>query len=91
LLDGIPKNKHVGLELRKKHKIMIHGPNGIGKSTLLKRLVNAYDADAMIHEGVRVGYYSQDFSALDLDMIVWDALHEMSNEVTDQDVYKIAS
>lgn len=91
LLNGTPREKHLGLELRKKHKVMLHGPNGIGKSTLLKRLVNAHDADAMIHEGVRVGYYSQDFSALDLDMVVWDALHEMSNEVTDQEVYKIAS
>jgi len=26
-----------------------------------------------------------------MDMIVRDALHEMSNEITDQEVYKIAS
>jgi ATPase subunit of ABC transporter with duplicated ATPase domains len=26
-----------------------------------------------------------------MDMIVWDALHEVSNEITDQQVYKIAS
>lgn len=40
---------------------------------------------------MRVGYYSQDFNALDMQMTVWDALHEMSNEVTDQEVYKTAA
>ncbi len=45
----------------------------------------------MITDDVRVGYYSQDFNALDMHMIVRDALHEVSNEVTDQEVYKVAS
>lgn len=45
----------------------------------------------MIHEGVRVGYYSQDFNALDMKMTVWDALHEASDMVTDQEVYRTAS
>ncbi|MFA7285019.1 MAG: ATP-binding cassette domain-containing protein, partial [Candidatus Absconditabacterales bacterium] len=43
------------------------------------------------HENVRVGYYSQDFNALDMNMTVWDALHEVSNEVTDQDVFRTAA
>jgi ATPase subunit of ABC transporter with duplicated ATPase domains len=58
---------------------------------LLKRLVHAHDEDATIHDEVRVGYYSQDFNALDMSMTVWDALHEVSNEVTDQEVYRVAS
>ena len=46
---------------------------------------------AMIHDRVRVGYYSQDFNALDMNMEVWDALHEVSDVVTDETVYRIAS
>ena len=57
----------------------------------MKRLINSHSGDATIHEGVRVGYYSQDFNALDMQMSVWDSLHEMSNEVTDQQVYKVAA
>ncbi|MBP7061506.1 hypothetical protein KA037_04650 [Patescibacteria group bacterium] len=53
--------------------------------------MHAHDADATIAEGIRVGYYSQDFNALDMDMIVRDSLHEMSDEIKDQDVYRIAS
>jgi ATPase subunit of ABC transporter with duplicated ATPase domains len=54
----------------------------------LKRLLSAKDSDARITDEVRVGYYSQDFNALDMEMTAWDALHEITNEATDQDVFK---
>lgn len=76
---------------KKWDRYLLEWPNGIGKSTLLKRLLNAHDGDATIGDGVRVGYYSQDFNALDMNMIVWDALQEVTNEITDQETYKIAS
>ncbi len=84
-------SKKLELELKKGMRYQLMGPNGIGKSTLLKRLINAHSGDATIHDEVRIGYYSQDFNALDMQMTVWDALHEMSNEVTDQEVYKTAA
>lgn len=81
----------LNLVLKKRDRIIIKWPNGIGKTTLLKRLVNAHDGDATITEGVRVWYYSQDFNALDMNMIVRDALHEVSDMITDQEVYRAAS
>lgn len=81
----------LNIVIKKKERYILEWPNGIGKTTLLKRLVHAHDADAMIHDGVRVGYYSQDFDALDMNMIVRDALHEISEELTDQEVYKAAA
>ena len=57
----------------------------------MKRLLGAHDDDAVIGKDVRVGYYSQDFNALDMDVLVWDALQEVTNEITDQETYKIAS
>ncbi len=83
--------KKVDLIIKKGMRYQLVWPNGIGKTTLLKRLFNSYDNDAMIADEVRVWYYSQDFNALDMNMLVWDALHEVSNEVTDQEVYKVAS
>lgn len=79
------------LVIKKHEKYILVGPNGIGKSTLLKRLVHAHDKDAMIYEGVKVWYYSQDFNALDIDMIVRDSLHEVAEEATDQDIYRTAA
>jgi ATPase subunit of ABC transporter with duplicated ATPase domains len=83
--------KPLDIVIKKGMRFQLEGPNGIGKTTLLKRLFNESDADAVIHEGVRIGYYSQDFNALDMNMLVWDSLHEVSNEVTDQQVYRVAA
>lgn len=81
----------LSLILKKWDKIILEWPNWIGKSTLLKRLVNRSDNDAIINPEIRIWYYSQDFNALDMNMTVWDSLHDVSNEVTDQDVYRVAS
>jgi len=79
------------IEIRKKQRFILEWPNWIGKTTLLKRLVAQADNDVVINEEAKVWYYSQDFAALDMNMVVWDALHEVSNEVTDQEVYKVAA
>lgn len=79
------------LVIKKWQRYILSGPNGIGKSTLLKKLVNAHDNDAMIHEDVRVGYYSQDFNALDMEKVVWEDLREVAGDMTDQDIYRVAA
>lgn len=62
------------LELRKRTHLLITGPNGIGKSTLLRSLVSPEHEGAEITAGVRVGYYSQDFSNLDFHQTVFESL-----------------
>lgn len=79
------------IELKKKDRYILKGPNGIGKTTLLRRLFNAHDNDAMIAENARVGYYSQDFNALDMSMTVRDALQEVTNGATDQEIFRCAA
>lgn len=70
----LPLLKEVGLNVRKHMHVLVSGPNGIGKSTFLKSLVAGTTETAKITEGVRVGYYSQDFSQLDFDQTVFDSL-----------------
>jgi len=90
--DYTPVDVPFELEIKKKQRFLLEWPNGIGKTTLLKRLVNDEgDSWAVLAEEMRVGYYSQDFNALDMNMVVRDALHEVTNEATDQDVYKAAA
>ena len=47
--------------------------------------------EAMVHNNVRVGYYSQDFATLDPNMQVRDALVDASVWFIDQDIYRVAS
>jgi ATP-binding cassette subfamily F protein 3 len=47
---------------------------------------------AMIHNKVKVGYYSQDFDSLDMDIHVRDSLEGVAAEGTsDQDIFRVAA
>ena len=66
--------KDVDVAVRKNECLHIVGPNGIGKSSLLRALVSGKDEGMEILPDVRVGYYSQDFSTLDYNQTVFDSL-----------------
>jgi ATPase subunit of ABC transporter with duplicated ATPase domains len=66
--------KKANIALRKNQHLLLKGPNGIGKSTLLENIALGTPVGAQIAEGVKVGYYRQDFSTLDFDQTVMEAL-----------------
>ncbi|MFA6534308.1 MAG: ABC-F family ATP-binding cassette domain-containing protein [Patescibacteria group bacterium] len=72
--------------LRQKSRLLITGPNGIGKSTLLRSLVNGTSEGAKIMPGTRVGYYSQDFATLDFNATVFNSLKASLDESEQTDV-----
>jgi ATP-binding cassette subfamily F protein 3 len=78
-----PIIKKVNKILKKRSHLLITGPNGIGKSTLLRNLVEGKSDGAKIMDGVRVGYYSQDFATLDYNQKVFDSLESVLAEGTD--------
>ncbi len=69
-----PHLKKKSVVLRKNQHLLLSGPNGIGKSTLLESLASGTAEGATIAPGVKVGYYRQDFSNLDFDATVHDIL-----------------
>ncbi len=66
--------KKVAVTLKKHQHLLLKGPNGIGKSTLLETLARGESEGAVITPGVRVGYYRQDFSTLNFDHTVYESL-----------------
>lgn len=70
-----PVVKKTNVNLRKNNHLLLKGPNGIGKSTLLESIARGTAEGAAITAGVKVGYYRQDFSTLDFDATVLDALY----------------
>lgn len=69
-----PVTKKIEKIVRKRMHFIVTGPNGVGKSTFLRSLVSGKNQDAVILDGVKVGYYSQDFTNLDFDQTVFDSL-----------------
>ena len=87
-----PITKKVDILLRQKDRLLISGPNGIGKSTLLRSLLNNTCEGATILENTVIGYYSQDFATLDYDQTVFDSLQSVMAFGYDvQDMRSIAS
>lgn len=66
--------KKANISLGRNQHLLLSGPNGIGKSTLLEALATGKAKGATLAEGVRVGYYRQDFSTLDPNETVREAL-----------------
>ena len=78
--------KPIEMELVKSSRLLVRGPNGIGKSTLLKNIIQNQSAD--INPKIRVGYYSQDFSELNFEQTAYDSLIEISQTKRTQDIYE---
>lgn len=78
--DGDIVSAPINLDLRKQNAIAIVGPNGIGKSTLLKTLIKRLPpihGDITYGTNVEIGYYDQELGNLHSKKNV---LHELWDE-----------
>ena len=62
------------IKLKKNQHLLLSGPNGIGKSTLLEMMASGESEGAKITSHIRVGYYRQDFSTLNFEDTVYQSL-----------------
>ncbi|MBI5220321.1 MAG: ABC-F family ATP-binding cassette domain-containing protein [Candidatus Liptonbacteria bacterium] len=83
--------KKVSVTLKKKERLLLTGPNGIGKTTLLEKLATGQAKGEHVTSGVRIGYYRQDFSTLDFNSTVFAALQEVMQGGTEQDLRSTAA
>ncbi|NOY35855.1 MAG: ABC-F family ATP-binding cassette domain-containing protein [bacterium] len=98
------------VSLNKNRHLLLTGPNGIGKTTLLENLARGgsdgapclpkskaigckqqYSGSAKISEGVRVGYYRQDFSTLDFNETVYKTLESVMDKPDEQFMRSVAA
>lgn len=69
-----PKKHACGLILKRNQHLLLSGPNGIGKTTLLESIAKGTAEGSSIGSNVRVGYYRQDFSTLNFEHTVRESL-----------------
>jgi ATP-binding cassette subfamily F protein 3 len=89
----ISKNAHIFL-VKNKH-LLIVGPNGIGKSTLIESLASGTAKGVTYSPGIRIGYYRQDFSTLNFNDTVYEsfvnAIKEAEEKVNEQYIRSVAA
>ncbi len=89
--EGEPVVKETDIELRKDTHMLLAGPNGIGKSTLLEKIYARLADGVTIGKDVRVGYYRQDFGMLDFEQKAYDCLWDAMLEKDEQKLRSIAA
>lgn len=89
--DHQPEEKTVAVSLHKKNHLLLAGPNGIGKSTLLKSLASDQAKGAKIADNIRIGYYRQDFSTLNFEDTVHDSLAAVMRMNDEERLRSVAS
>lgn len=74
-----PISEHINMRAYRKDRIALVGPNGVGKSTLLKTIIKdlpALSGDIRYGTNVQLGYYDQDLAKLSTNRTVlreiWD-------------------
>ena len=86
-----PQTKKANISLRKNQHLLLQGPNGIGKTTLLESLALGKSKGAAIAPGVLVGYYRQDFATLDTEDTVYHALEKGIEGLAEERLRQVAS
>ncbi len=89
-----PTAKKVTIHLKRKDKLALKGPNGIGKTTLLEALASGKTKGMEIAPGTKIGFYRQDFSTLDYEETVYQSLTNViadRHDVTEQHLRSTAA
>ncbi|WMJ78955.1 MULTISPECIES: ABC-F family ATP-binding cassette domain-containing protein [unclassified Sedimentibacter] len=80
---------NININVYKGEKVGIIGPNGIGKSTLLKVIagkVESYEGNVTIGHNVNIGYYDQEQTNLDSESTVIDEIWDYNPDLNYYDI-----
>jgi ATPase subunit of ABC transporter with duplicated ATPase domains len=89
--DHEPKQAACDVVLKRGEHLQIVGPNGIGKTTLLESLAGGTATGEEVASGVKIGYYRQDFSNLDFNQTVFEALMASMKRKLEEEMRSIAA
>ncbi|HEX3037723.1 MAG TPA: ABC-F type ribosomal protection protein [Oscillospiraceae bacterium] len=81
--------QNVNMEIHRGERIFLIGPNGCGKTSLLKTLLNTYsptDGEIKFGAGIDVGYYDQIQAGLDPKKTVLDEIWDSYPKMTQTEI-----
>ena len=89
--SGVDKKtlfENFNLEVSRGEKVAFVGKNGVGKSSLLKAILKKMTYEGVVRWGgnVKVSYFDQELSSLDLNMTVLEAVHRKFPTKTEYEI-----
>ena len=86
-----PVTRKVHVSLRRGDHVLLRGPNGIGKSTLLELIARGIAKEVIVAPGVKIGYYRQDFSTLNFEDTVYASLMAAMDDTDEERMRSVAA
>ncbi|WP_428416098.1 ABC-F family ATP-binding cassette domain-containing protein [Phocicoccus schoeneichii] len=90
--DDLTLNAHLNFYVEKKDRLAILGPNGIGKSTLIKtiaKLIPAIDGNILYGTNVSIGYYDQKQAEFSSNNTVLEELWKEYPHMSEKDIRSV--
>ncbi len=88
---GKMSERKTDIHLKKNQHLLLKGPNGIGKSTLLESIAKNEASGTKISSDIIIGYYRQDFSTLNFDDTVYKSLSDIAIDQSEQTLRSVAA
>ena len=79
------------IKLKRNQHLLLRGPNGIGKSTLLEAIAKNEAEGTKIAPDITIGYYRQDFSTLNFEDTVYESLSAVSIRISEEEMRSVAA
>src|SRR3989338_4184236 len=86
-----PVAKKVDIVLKKGDRLLVSGPNGIGKTSFLKGLADCKVKGSSLLKGAIIGYYRQGFSGLGMGGSGYKTLAEVMKSGSDEQLRSVAA
>ncbi len=84
--------KDINITVGRGEKIALLGPNGVGKSTLLKRMMNELDGDGIVNLGhnAQITYFAQDQAeSLDVNKTIYQTVDDIAEGTIRKDLRSV--
>jgi len=84
--------KNVSFEIKKGEKAALIGPNGVGKTTLFRIILDKIKSDSgtiKLGTGVTIGYYDQEHQNLDDEKTIFDEISDAFPKLTNTEIRNV--